>query len=67
MAHNGEFGISMTSSDLEYGQSKKFKIMTHLLYMEHLHTKIEMDPMSIKQKSGGDTTQWPIMVNSVFR
>ena len=23
--------------------------------MGHLHTKIEMDPMNIKQKSGGDT------------
>ena len=24
----------------------------------HLHTKIEMDPIIIKQKSGGDTNQY---------
>ena len=44
-------------------QSWKFKIMTHLLYMEHLPTKNEIDPVRNKQKSGGDKTHasyWPI-------
>ena len=40
---------------MNIGQSEKFKIMTHLLHREHLHTKFEIDPMNIKQKSGGDT------------
>ena len=40
---------------LNMGQSENFKSMTHLLYIMHLHTKIEMDPIIIKQKSVGGT------------
>ena len=52
---------------LNIGQSEKFKSMTHLLYIMHLHTKIEMDPIIIKRKSGGDTNPGLKMVNFVFR
>ena len=43
---------------LNMGRSENFKSMTHLLYIMHLHTKIEMDPIIIKQKSGGDTNHY---------